>query len=149
MSGLSETQILEHLQTRREYGHALLELSQRQRGYIANREFSELIDVLSRKQRILGRLDALKQQQPAVVEEWNRRREQFSATVRTRCESLLQETESLFAQLLAEEQSCTEALQQSRDEVRRELDEISNSQEAHRAYGTGVNPETSVLDIGL
>ncbi len=149
MSGLSEMDILEHLQTRHEYCRALLELSQRQRGHIAHRDFSDLIDVLSRKQRILGRLDSLKYQQSAVVEEWNRQRDRLTSTVRDRCESLLRETETLFVQLLKEEECCTVALQQSRDEVRRQLDELSNSQEAHRAYGVGVKPETRVLDIGL
>lgn len=143
----SERDTTEHLRTRREYCRALLDLSRRQRAFIAERNYSELMSVIGRKQRVLGRLDALKQQHPTLVADWKSRRAGFSNEARNRCEELLRETESILADLIAEEKTCTDELTHHRDETSRQLAETSNGQRAHRAYGSEKPDEHRYLDI--
>lgn len=144
----TDTDILGHLRTRREYCRALLELSREQRGLIDRRSFTELLSVIARKQRVLGRLDALKQGRPAIVTEWKSRRDELSADLRGECEALLQETESLLADLLQEEQSCTDELARCRDDTCRQLAELASGHQAHRAYGHGAPAGTHrYLDV--
>jgi flagellar biosynthesis/type III secretory pathway chaperone len=145
---MTDTDILEHLRSRREYCRALLELSREQRGLIAGRSYSELLSVIARKQRVLGRLDALKQRRPAIAGEWKSRRDELPAELRTNCETLLQETESLLAELLEEEQFCTGELARFRDETCRQLAELASGHHALRAYGNGTPAATHrFLDV--
>lgn len=134
-TGTTDRAIFDHLRTRREFCSALLDLSQRQRRLIADGDISGLLAVIGRKQRILGRLDALRQDQPPVLADWRRRRDELPASLRERCESLLQETEEILAELLGEEQTCTEQLTRRRDETRRQLSEISSGRQVLNAYG--------------
>ncbi|MFQ5734525.1 MAG: flagellar export chaperone FlgN, partial [Planctomycetaceae bacterium] len=143
----SEHEVAEHLRTRREYCRALLDLSRRQRAFIAESNYSELMSVIGRKQRVLGRLDALKQQDPALVANWKSRRAELSAAARNRCEELLHETESILANLIAEEKTCTDELTRRRDETSRQLAETSSGRRAHRAYGTPQPDEHRYLDV--
>ena len=129
--------IAEHLRTRREYCRVLLDLSRRQQALIAERDFTELMAVIGRKQRVLGRLDALKQQHPTLVADWKAQRDQLPKPLRKLCDELLQETEGILAELIAEEKSCTDELSRQRDETARQLAETADGQTAHRAYGTG------------
>jgi flagellar biosynthesis/type III secretory pathway chaperone len=144
---MTDTEILEHLRARREYCQALLELSREQRGLIAGRSYSELLTVIARKQRVLGRLDLHKQQRPAVVGEWKSRRAELPADLRASCETLLRETESLLAELLEEEQFCTSELARCRDETCRQLTELADGHHAHRAYGGAAATTHRYLDV--
>lgn len=136
MPALSEPDVLEHLRTRREYCRALLELSRRQRGHIAERNYSELLSVIGRKQRVLGRLDDLKRRQSPIVTEWNSRRDELATELRNACNELLRDTESILSELIAEEKYCTDELTRYRDETSRQLSEATDGHRAHRAYGT-------------
>lgn len=137
MSETTQPEILQHLHTRREYCRALLNLSRRQRNFIARGNYTELLSVVARKQRVLGRLDALRQSRPNLLPQWQQVRETIPPGLRDDGDSALRETETLLAELLAEEQFCTEQLQQRREATRRQLAEVSDGRLAHQAYGTG------------
>lgn len=141
-------EILEHLRQRREFCQTLLDLSRRQRRLIADGELAGLLDVIGRKQKILGRLDAAKKSQPQVLADWNNRRDELDAATRGECESLLKAIEAALAELLAEEQNCTDQLTRRRDETRRQLAEISSRRQVHGAYGQPAeNVSPRVLDV--
>lgn len=144
----NDRDIVEHLRTRHEYCRALLDLSQRQRAFIVERDYSGLMAVIGRKQRVLGRLDALKRQCPTLVDDWKSERTSLPETVRRDCDELLRRTEGILAELIAEETACTEELTRRRDETARQLQETAAGQIAHTAYGT-VQPadEHRYLDI--
>jgi len=148
MSPLTETEIVTHLRTRREYCRVLLELSRRQSQLIGNSDYSELLDLITRKQRVLQRLDSLKSRQSTVITCWKETRDTMPEDVRATCSALIDETESLLAELLDQENACTVELTHRRDETRRRLADISGGRQAHEAYHTE-KPTLSqhVLDI--
>lgn len=133
---MDTSNVLEHLAKRRDYCRGLLDLSRRQREFIADGNYTELLEVVSRKQRLLGRLDALKQEQPEVVTNWNHRRHDLPEDIRGGCETLLKDIGETLRVLLEEEQFCTDRLTERRDDTRRQLSEITNGRSANNAYDT-------------
>jgi len=135
MTTTTASDILDYLQRRREFCRTLLELSGRQRHFIAEGNYAELLSVVARKQRVLGRLEALKESQPESLRHWKQQRDHLEPALRKRCESLLKDIEDILKELLTEEQFCTETLTRRRDATQQQLEEISNGRSAHRAYG--------------
>ena len=149
MLAFSGSEFLTIFQTCREHWRNLLELSRRQMTLVDADDYSQLLSVLGQKQRILGRLDELKQQYPGFREQWQSQRATIDAVLQDDCSHVLAETEAILAELLKEEQFSTEQLTGRRDTTQRELQAISNATDVHKAYGDGLAPATHRhLDIG-
>ena len=121
MSVTAVFNILDVLKDRREHCRELLKLSRVQRRLIDDDNFAGLLDVLGRKQRILGSLDALAGPGPNLKQAWHAERESMDESLREECEHVLAETEAIFVELLQEESESTEYLTRRRDSTQRQL----------------------------
>ena len=149
MTAIQDGEILEILKERREHCRELLKLSRVQRRLIDLDNYAGLLDVLGRKQRILGSLDVLSRRHPELKEAWQANRATFDAGLREECEHVLAETEALFAELLEEETGSTEHLTRRRDATRKQLEAVSQGPQVHAAYRDSLAPSTHRhLDVG-
>lgn len=144
----SATEILRLFETRREHCRNLLELSRRQIELIDGDDYTQLLSVLGRKQRILGALDELKMQHPQLMQRWQAQRTTADATMRDDCEHVLAETETILAELIKEEDDSTRRLTQRRNATQQKLQTISKGTQTHQAYRDSLAPVTHrYLDV--
>ncbi|NOX54382.1 MAG: hypothetical protein GXP27_08040 [Planctomycetes bacterium] len=128
--------------TRREYCRILLEMSRRQFELVQNADYAGLLELLGRKQRLLGRLDQLNQSHPDLWEQWRQRRDYLPAEARSRCERILKESEDLLAQVLAQEKQGTDLLTAQRDATQQQLETIAQGIQTQEAYRDHLAPAT-------
>lgn len=138
-----EVDYLQLFNTRREYFRLLLNLSRKQASCIHGEQYSELLEILGQKQRILGSLDELSRTRQRQIHEWTTARDQLDPTMRSACEEVLAECESLLADLLSEESTSTTHLTTRRDRTRQQLQAVSQGTHAHAAYHDAESPAAS------
>jgi hypothetical protein len=126
---------------------ALLELSQRQSALIAQGDYAELLEILQSKQSLIEHLGQLSRDQSPLQTAWPKQRGTFSAEDRKRCETVLAETESLLAALIAEERSSSTRLVSRRDAAQHELQSLSAGRQARQAYHSRPQPTLSRFDL--
>ncbi len=143
MSTTCALDFLTTFKTRRQHCRALLELSRQQLQLIAGDDFTELLDVLGQKQRLLGCLDELKHRHPQLWDRWQAQRDSLDAAVRHDCETALAESEGFLAEILENERGGTQALTARRDATQKQLQAISQGGQAHAAYRDGLAPATN------
>jgi len=134
--------LLATLTTRRELCGELIELSARQRHLIAEDDYPGLLDILARKQRLLGRLDAVEPSHTALKEQWLSLRESLDPDARRDCEQILSDLDEMFRRLLDEERSGISELTDRRNETQRQLQAISDGTRVHTAYRDSLAPAT-------
>jgi hypothetical protein len=142
MAAIPVCEILSVLKERREYCRELLKLSRAQRRLIDLDNYAALLDVLGRKQRILGSLDSLSRRNPDFKQVWRNERDGIAPELREECEHVLAETEALFGELLEEETDSTEHLTRRRDDTRKQLQSVSQGPHVHAAYRDSLGPST-------
>lgn len=128
--------------TRREYCRILLEMSRRQFELVEKGDYTGLLGLLGRKQRVLGRLDQLNQSHSDLWNQWRRTRESLPADERSRCERILKESEDILAEVLAQEKQGTDLLTAQRDATQRQLETISQGMQTQEAYRDHLAPST-------
>jgi len=143
MSNLTELDFLNVLKNRREYCRELLELSRGQAALVETDDLTELLTVLGKKQRVLGKLDELSKQFPNLARQWQNRRQTADPVLKGECEHVLAEMEAIVAELLEEEAISTKRLIKRRDETHQELQAISTGSEVHAAYRDSLAPATN------
>ena len=149
MDGPTDVEFLRAFEARRDCCRALLTLARKQQESIAAEDYTRLLALLAQKQRVLGALDALGRERPTLRDDWRRLRDGAPAAARGACERVLEESESLLAEVLAEERSSTDDLTRRRDETQRRLQELSAGTRAHEAYRDALGPDSHRhLDIG-
>lgn len=127
----------------------LLECSRLQMTLIVDENYTDLLDVISRKQRLIEQWDELKKRHPDLVQIWRDRRPHLATTERNACEKLIEGIQSLYETLLDEERESTEELTRRRDTAKGQLQNISNGAQTHQAYRDHLAPTTHRhLDIG-
>lgn len=127
-------EIRDVLQHRRKHCRDLLELSRRQHQFIEAGDYTQLMSTLALKQRILGRLDEVKRRYPELSRQWTSLRESGLPGVRQDCESLIAETETILADLLASEKEGTDQLTERREATRRQLEAVSQGVHINQVY---------------
>jgi hypothetical protein len=127
-------EIRDVLMHRRKHCRDLLELSRRQHQFIESADYTQLMATLAQKQRILGRLDEVKRRYPELSQQWGALRESGLPRLRTDCESLIAETESILAELLASEKTGTDRLAERRESTRRQLEAVSQGMHVNQVY---------------
>jgi FlgN protein len=132
LSSLEE--IRDVLQHRRKHCRDLLELSRRQKQLIDAGDYTQLMSTLAQKQRILGRLDEVKRRYPELSRQWTALRDSGLPTVRTDCEALIADTETILAELLQTEKQGTEQLAERREATRRQLAAVSQGVHVNQVY---------------
>jgi len=138
--------IVTALCTRREYSKALLHLAQEQQILIEQDRLTDLIQVIAKKQRVIGLMDDLGQAHSGLGVWWRLTRDSLPTETRSRCEAIITETERLLAQTLAQEQSGTDVLSERRNDTQRELMELGEVIQERRTRGTRA-PAPQLLDV--
>lgn len=127
---------------RRDYCQEVLKLSKQQSSLIEQSDYSALLQLLGKKQRILGELDHLNERFPNLKADWKASRNTFDSAERSDCEHVLAEIEALLQELIQEEQSSTDTLIEKRDHTKQELETISQGTQVHSAYRENLAPAT-------
>lgn len=128
---------------------ALRDLSDEQRRMIGEDDYTALLALQGQKLRVIGELEAIGTQHPALMREWRTVRGMLPPAARSSCEELLLESEGLLAELLEQERNDTQTLTARRTETQRQLQGLTTGAKAQQAY-TGDRGVAShrVLDIG-
>ncbi len=141
--------LLETFQRQHELCASLLECSRQQMALIVDENYTDLLGVISRKQRLIEQWDELKQRQRGLVHTWRERRPNLPPDERIACENLIQGIQTLYETLLDEERESTEALTRRRDVAKGQLQSISKGAQTHQAYRDHLAPATHRhLDVG-
>jgi len=127
-------EIRDVLQHRRKYCRDLLELSLRQHQFIDSADYAQLMSTLAQKQRILGRLDEMKRRYPELSRQWAALRDTGLPSLRTDCESLIADTETILAELLESEKQGTDRLAERREATRRQLEAVTQGVHVNQVY---------------
>lgn len=138
--------LLDVLQRRREYCRAMLELSRRQVGLIDDGNFTELLQLIAQKQRVLEHLGELGRSFGGIVDFWKSVRDRLTGDVRSRCQAAIDEAETLLSEAMALEKQGTAVLSQRRDETQGRLKEIGDTSCGLTGGGGGNAPRPRFLD---
>ena len=138
--------LLDVLQRRREYCRAMLELSRRQAGLIDDGNFTELLQLIAQKQRVLEDLADLGRSFGGIVDFWKSVRDRLAVDVRSKCQSAIDDAESLLAESMALEKQGTTVLTQRRNETQGRLKEIGEATTGLSGVGHGNAPRPRFLD---
>ena len=120
---------------RRDCFTELLELSNEQMRLIESDDYPQLLAILGRKQRILGRLEEIHRLHPRMAAEWKQFRDTLIPAARSACDQCLTETERLLEQLMSQEREGTERIAERRQQTRTELQTLTDGTRANQAYG--------------
>ena len=143
MSELSVSDFLTAFKTRRKFCRALLKLSRQQRALIDEDDYTQLLIILGRKQRILGHLEDLKKEHPGLLKCWKTGRSGIDPEVRDDCEHILAETETILSELVHKEATSTEHMNRRRDATRKQLQSLNQGTEVNQSYRDNLAPATS------
>jgi hypothetical protein len=135
--------ILQIMKTRWQHCRSLLTLSKQQRELIETDDYTQLLTVLGKKQRILGRLDELTSRHPNFGRQWQTHRDSLDSKIRKEGECVLSEIEAILSELLELEKESTNVLSHRRDETKRQLETLSQGTQTHAAYRDSLAPVTS------
>jgi hypothetical protein len=150
MSGFQASFFIELMGKRSEYCATLLELSLQQDKYIEADNYTALVEVLGKKQQVLGKMDAMNKEHPSLKQDWLDQRDTVVAEDRVRCDKVLSEIESILEKLMQHEEEATENLMKRRDETQQKLNDISKGVKVNEVYRDEVMPSTHRhLDVGL
>jgi hypothetical protein len=138
--------LLDVLQRRREYCRAMLELSRRQVELIDDGNFTELLQLIAQKQRVLDHLAELGRSFGGIVDFWKSVRDRLAAEVRSRCQAAIDDAEALLAESMDLEKQGTAVLSQRRDETQGLLKEIGDTSNGLTGAGGGNAPRPRFLD---
>lgn len=136
--------LLDVLQRRREYCRAMLELSRRQTDLINDGNFTELLQLIAQKQRVLEHLSELGRTFGGIVNFWKSVRSRLATDLRVQCQSAIDDAESLLAESMTLEKQGTAMLSQRRDETQGRLKEIGDVSSSLPATGA---PRPRFLDV--
>ncbi|WP_339732167.1 hypothetical protein [uncultured Gimesia sp.] len=142
---MNSTQMIDYpklFSVRLDYSKALLKLSFQQQDLINQDDYSGLLDVLSKKQRLLEQLDQYKKQLPALWEKWKSDRDQMSAETRETCEQILSESEAVLAKLLHNEDTSTQCMVDRRDRTKQQILSLNQGEKVGEAYRDSLAPVT-------
>ena len=142
MTALDVSEYLDLFTARRDCCRELLELSRKQQPLIEQDDYRRLLEVLGRKQRLLGSLDDIHKKHPDLKDSWKSRKPAIDPALRDDCDHLLAETEAILAEILEEERNSTNFLTDRRDRTQRQLEKISSGGRVHDAYRTSLAPAT-------
>jgi len=142
---MTSTQKIDYLKlfsVRLEYSKALLKLSIQQQALIDQDDYSGLLDVLGKKQRLLGQLDQYTKQLPKLWERWKGERDLLSFEQRESCEEILSESEAVLSTLLENEDTSTKSMVDRRDRTKQQVQSLNQGEKVGEAYRDSLAPVT-------
>ncbi|WP_298866376.1 hypothetical protein [uncultured Gimesia sp.] len=142
---MTSTQKIDYLKlfsVRLEYSKALLKLSIQQQSLINQDDYTGLLDVLGKKQRLLGQLDQYTRQLPSLWEQWKRERSLLTLEQRETCEEILSESEEVLSKLLEIEDTSTKSMVDRRDRTKQQVQSLNQGEKVGEAYRDSLAPVT-------
>lgn len=125
----------------------MLELSRRQADLIHDGKFTELLQLIAQKQRVLEHLAELGREFGGIVDFWKSVRDGLASEVRTKCQAAIDDAEALLAESMTLEKQGTEVLSQRREETQGRLKEIGQTANSMPSSGAGGAPRPRFLDV--
>lgn len=122
------------IQQRWEILHRLLEISRKQMHAIESGQMSDLMRILSEKQRPLNDLFAIADQLRVAMDDDPERRHWSTASSRQRCREQQNECEQMHLELLAIEAECESNLSRNRQQVQERLAKVDAGWQAASGY---------------
>jgi hypothetical protein len=143
----STTKLVECMVRKHDCLTQLLALGARQRELIETGEMTQLLNVLAEKQRSIASLQECEQALDPFRGDDPDRRVWAGEAERLHCAGLASRCERMFAEVLACEKHCEEALRRRRDETAEQLSAVHTGGTVHSAY-TDMGPASaSILDL--
>lgn len=121
-------------QQRRAYLQSLANLAVDQQDALHAEDYTQLLELLTHKQTILGRFDEFSKRHPELVPRWHLERDDLDAGVRERCEMLLEDMEVALRELIESEEATSSQLERRKYRLEDQLQKVSTGARAHRAY---------------
>lgn len=135
MNTAFETDLLVDLAARRRHCLVQLhELSRRQLELIENEDISTLLNVLAAKQRLLGELHELERGMDPFRGQEPEQRRWRNPEARQRCAELITDSQTLFAEIIAQEKQGELRMQAHRDQAASRLQGAHAGTQARSAY---------------
>ena len=119
----------------------LLDASQRQLKSIRAGHMSELMHILSEKQKPLNRLSQIAQRLRAAAQDDHHARRWDDDTSRNQCRQMQTDCEKLHVELLAIEAECETALEASRNSIQDEIERLDSGHQAATGYLAAATPD--------
>ncbi|MCH9652932.1 MAG: hypothetical protein K0U86_20230 [Planctomycetes bacterium] len=142
MTSKQKIDYLKLFSVRLEYSKALLKLSIQQQTLINQDDYSGLLDVLGKKQRLLGQLDQYTRKLPSLWEQWKRERSLLAFEQRETCEEILSESEEVLSKLLEIEDTSTKSMVDRRDRTKQQVQSLNQGEKVGEAYRDSLAPVT-------
>ena len=140
-------QLAELIQRRHQNLVQLREISLRQSVLIEAGDMTELINVLSVKQRSIAALQAVDRELAPYRDQDPGQRQWRSPAARAQCAQLATECERLMSEIVQREQQSEQRMTQRRDEVATRLEIVHSAARARTAYDHDPIPTTGMLDV--
>jgi hypothetical protein len=125
----------------------LRDLGRRQAALIEAGDMTQLLKLLSAKQRLLQALHSLERDLDPFRGEDPQARVWSSPAHRKKCAENASACEELLRLIVEQERNCEEQMRLRRDEAAARLDEAHSVAAAHRAYAAEVTPAAVRLDL--
>ncbi len=124
--------------------HELLDLGRRQSEAINEGRMSDLMRILSDKQAPLNRLSEIADSLRAATNDDPLQRPWPNQSMRQACRDQQEQCDQLHTELLAIEAACEAALQENRQSIQRNIDQLNASHQAAKHY----SPQPTVATSG-
>ncbi len=121
-------------QQRRAYLQSLASLACDQQDALEAEDYTQLLELLTYKQTILGRFEEFSQEHPELVSRWHDDRNRLKRDVRERCEVLLEDMELALRELIESEESTSHQLNNRKFGLQNQMEQITVGSRAHSAY---------------
>ena len=134
MTAAAIESLFDALSQKRDCCRALVSLAKRQRVQISAGDLGPVLEVLATKQRVMGRMDEIQRRLTCFSQGPQSWREGIDRQQQRRCQSVLDETERLLADLLEIEKHCEEELVRFREAAAEQLRNTDAGRQLNRAY---------------
>jgi flagellar biosynthesis/type III secretory pathway chaperone len=125
----------------------LRDMGEKQLGFVRADRITELLDVLSAKQRVLARLQRIEANRAPFRGQEPQKRRWRTPDQRQRCAQLLEQCETLLGEIVAREKQSEQELIRRRDDLAAQLQGMHLASEARGAYTAQLRPEVSRIDL--
>src|SRR4051794_14118374 len=128
--------VIAALEEQVEWYRRLAKLAEVQHCHVQDGKVEELLDVLARRQEVLGRIQALEGVVGPKKKQWSEYVDGLDMMQRIRAEGLLAETMRLLEEITTADRNDAMVLQQRKLNLGRQIDQTVNAKRVNRQYAT-------------
>ena len=149
MNGSPPFDFLRIFAAHRECCRRLLELSRDQDRLIVEDDYTQLLVVLGKKQKVLNQMEEFGKHRTQIQSLWKSQRDELDDDTRRQCEGLLSDTEADIAELVRQEKHSCSQLEKRRVATQRDIHNLDQGERVGEAYRDSLAPVTHRrLDVG-